>query len=202
MEQTNTAPEFVFNIQHQESYSRGQLLLRSFFGWLYIIIPHAFVLLFLEMAGGILRFISWWAVLFTARYPRSFFDFQVSLLRWSTRLGARILNLSDGYPSFGLNVVDPKIELLLAYPEQLSRGTLLLRTFLGIFYVLIPHGICLFFRILVVYIFVFVSWWAVLITGKYPKSLHDFNVGTLRWGMRVQAYMYFLTDKYPAFSSL
>jgi len=200
MEQTNATPEFVFEIHHQETYSRGQLLLRTFFGVIYIMIPHLFVLFFMQIAGGILRFISWWIVLFTAQYPKSFFDFQVALLRWSTRINARILNLSDGYPAFGINAEDSNITLQIAHPEKLSRGLLLLRTFLGAIYVIIPHVICLMFRMIAVYLFVFVAWWAVLITGKYPKGMHDFVVGTFRWAMRINVYLFFLSDKYPPFS--
>ena len=201
MEQTDTSPDFVFEIKHQESYSRGELLLRSFFGWLYIAIPHAFVLFFMQIAAGILQFLAWWIVLFTAKYPKSFFDFQMALQRWGNRLSARLLNLSDGYPAFGINAEDPNTTFTLKHHETQSRGTLLLRTFFGIFYVIIPHGFVLFLRILVVYLFVFIAWWAVLITGKFPKGMHDFNVGTLRWAARVSLYMMFLTDIYPPFSS-
>ncbi len=200
MEENTQGPDFVLDINYQESYSRGELLLRSFFGWIYIVIPHAFVLFFMQIAGGILRFLAWWIVLFTAQYPKSFFDFQVALQRWGIRLNARILNLSDGYPAFGLNAVDANTTFTLAYPLTLSRGTLLLRTFFGIFYVLIPHGFILFFRAILMYIYIFLAWWIVLFTGKYPKSFFDFNVETLRWASRVGIYMMFLTDKYPPFS--
>src|SRR6202007_483551 len=91
-----TQPNFSFDIAHQESYSRGQLLLRTFFGFIYIMIPHMFVLLFMYLAAGILRFIAWWAVLFTEKYPKNFFEFQLSLMRWGTRVNARVLNLADG----------------------------------------------------------------------------------------------------------
>lgn len=201
MEVVNTAPDFAFDILHQEKYSRGELLLRSLFGWLYIVIPHAFVLFFMQIAGGILRFLAWWIVLFTAKYPQSFFDFQVALLRWGTRLNARMLNLSDGYPAFGLNAEDSKITLTLTNPPTLSRGLLILRTLFGIIYVLIPHGFILLFRSIGMYFVLFIGWWVILITGTLPKGMFDFVVGTLRWGMRVSAYMMFLTDKYPPFSS-
>ena len=200
MEETNNNQDFSFDIFHQNSFSRGQLLLRSFFGLFYIMIPHGFLLSVFGIAGFILRFIAWWAVLFTAQYPKSFFDFQLGMLKWSTRISARILNLADGYPAFGLNGIDDKINLHVVYPETLSRGVLLLRLFLGVFYVYIPHGICLFFRAIATYFVVFIAWWAVLITGKYPKVMHDFVVGTLRWVTRLNLYMSFMTDKYPAFS--
>jgi hypothetical protein len=195
-----TQQSFVFDIVHQERYSRGELLLRSFFGFLYIVIPHMFLLFFMSIASIVLGFISWWAVLFTAKYPRGFFDFQVAMLRWNTRLSARLLNLVDGYPAFGTDARDEKIILDLTYPENLSRGILLLRTFLGYFYVIIPHAFCLLFRVIGMYFVVFIAWWAVLFTGKYPKGMHEFVVGTLRWATRVNVYMSFLTDQYPPFS--
>lgn len=200
MEQSTTSADFVYEIPHQPSYSRGQLLLRTFFGLLYIVIPHGFLLFFISIAAGFLRFISWWAVLFTAKYPKSFFDFQVQLLRWGLRVQARMLNLADGYPAFGMNASDDKTNLHIAYPDTLGRGLLLLRLFFGFIYVIIPHGFLLFFRVIATYFLVFIAWWAVLFTGEYPKGMHEFVTGTFRWAVRVQLYMMFMTDKYPPFS--
>ena len=63
-------------INRQESNSRGQLLLRSFFGWIYIFIPHLFILMFVSIWYGILDFIKFWIVLFTGRIPESTYEFQ------------------------------------------------------------------------------------------------------------------------------
>lgn len=200
MEQVNPSQDFIFDIVHQDSYSRGQLLLRTFFGFFYIMIPHAFLLWFMTIASLFLGFIAWWAVLFTAKYPKSFFDFQLGLLKWSTRVSARMLNLVDGYPSFGLSGIDDRTSVHVAYPETLNRGTLLLRAFFGFIYVYIPHGICLLFRFIGLYFVVLIAWWAILIVGKYPKVMHNYVVGTFRWIMRLNIYMKFMTDKYPPFS--
>src|SRR6201999_1372189 len=113
--------------------------LRTFFGWLYLYLPHAILLVLVGVWAGILIFIAWWAILFTTRYPREFFDFQTGFLRWSTRVSARLFNLVDGYPAFGVNVSEPAIVVDVLYPDALSRGSLLLKTFLGFIYVLIPH---------------------------------------------------------------
>jgi hypothetical protein len=199
-ETTATQSNFKFDIAHQESYSRGQLLLRTFFGFIYIMIPHMFVLMFMSMAAGILRFIAWWAILFTGKYPKNFFEFQLSLIRWGTRVNARLLNLTDGYPAFGTSAIDNQIVVDIVYPEKLSRGLLIARLF-AFLYVGIPHGFCLFFRLIACYFIVFIAWWAVLITGKYPAGMHSFVVGTLRWALRVGIYISFMTDEYPPFSS-
>lgn len=199
-QQAGAEQDFIFDIVNQDSYSRGQLLLRSFFGFLYIMIPHAFLLWFMAIAGMVLGFIAWWAILFTAKYPKSFFNFQLGLLKWGTRVNARMLNLVDGYPAFGLNGVDDKTTVYVAYPEKINIGTFLLRSFFGIIYVYIPHGICLLFRFIGLYFVVLIAWWAVLIMGKYPKGMHNYVVGTFRWIMRLNIYMKFMTDKYPPFS--
>jgi hypothetical protein len=186
-------------VQHQETYSRGELLLRTFFGVFYIMIPHLFVLMFIAIAVLFVNFIGFWAVLITGKYPRGMWDFMMGFLRWNLRLNARLQNLCDGYPAFGMSAQDDKTSIELAYPETSSRGLLLLRMFFGIFYVLIPHGFCLLFLQIGALFVRMIAFWIVLITGKYPKGMHDFVTGVLRWGLRVNAYWYNLTDTYPPF---
>lgn len=187
-------------ITRQEDYSRGQLLLRSFFGFIYMIFPHIFIMMFCNLWASILSFISWWIILFTGRYPQSFFDYQVKMLRWSIRLTARMRNLVDGYPAFMPSGSDDLTQLEVTYPESLSRGNLLLRTFFGWLYILIPHGFMLFFRAIWGMILSFIAWWVVLFTGRYPESMHEFQVGTIRWGTRVNLYVANMTDNYPPFN--
>jgi hypothetical protein len=195
-----TEGQFSLQIVHQESYSRGQLLLRTFFGGFYIALPHFIVLIFCALWGAILAFISWWAILFTGKYPKSFFEYQVKLHRWQIRLVARLLNLADGYPAIGPNGSDDHTTLEIPYPETLSRGILLLRAFFGQLYVLLPHGIILYLRIIWGAILGFLAFWVILFTGKYPVSWFNFQVANLRWGTRVSLYMSFMTDNYPPFN--
>ena len=98
-------------IQHQERYSRGELLLRTLFGWLYILIPHVFILVFVGLWGAILQFVAFWIILFTGRYPQSMFEFQVGLMKWNLRVSARLYNVSDGYPAFGVKSTDENTDL-------------------------------------------------------------------------------------------
>lgn len=191
----------TFTIKYAERLSRGELLLRTFFGFLYIGLPHLFCLLFVGLWGAILGFIAWWMILFTGRYPQSFFEFQVGLIRWQTRLNARLMNLADGYPAFGVNATDEATDVVIPYPESLSRGTLLLKSFFGFFYVLLPHGFILAFLTIGVYIALFLGWWIILFTGRLPQNIHDFITGYLRWSLRVNLYYpNFMTDTYPPFS--
>lgn len=186
--------------QRQESYSRGELLLRSFFGPIYIGLPHGFLLMFFGIWGQILRLISFWIILFTGRYPESFFDYQVKLMRWNLRVQARYLNLSDGYPAFGLNAEDERVTFEVPYPENLSWVSVLMRALLGFFYVLIPHSVLLMFYGIGVMVISVAAWFAVLFTGEFPEKMHNMLAGYLRWNTRVQLYMNYMTDDYPPFT--
>lgn len=189
------------SIKYQDTYSRGELLLRTLFGYIYIVLPHLFLLMFFQIWAAILTFIAWWSILFTGRYPQSMFEFMVGMFRWNIRLNARIYNLSDGYPSFGTNGTDEFTSFEMEYPESLDRGHLLLKSFFGGIYCALPHAFVLLFRVLWGLILSFLAFWVVLFTGKYPQDWHEFNVGTIRWSTRVNLYLNFMTDDYPPFSS-
>ena len=190
----------TFNIKHAESLSRGELLLRTFFGFLYILIPHGFVLIFMGLWGAILSFISFWIILFTGKYPQSFFEYQVGLIRWQTRLNARFYNLADGYPAFGIDAKDEAIQVDVPYPQSTSRGLTILRLLFGWLFVWLPHGFVLLFLGIGVNIAVFIGWWVILFTGRLPEGLHNFITGFMRWSTRVGLYMSYMTDTYPPFS--
>lgn len=129
------------------------------------------------------------------------FEYQVQSLRWQIRVNARILNLADDYPPFGLTATDDHVNLEVPYPEKISRGLLLLRLFFGVIYVILPHFFILFFRVIWGCILTFLAWFVVLFTKKFQASWHEFLVVTMRWNTRVAFYMSFMTDDYPPFSS-
>ena len=156
--------------------------------------------MFMGLWSAILTFISFWVILFTGRYPQSFYEFQIGLQQWNLRVNARIMNLSDCYPAFGINASDEFTNFELPYPESLSRGLQIVKLLFGLIYVILPHGFLLFFRSIATIFMMFLAWWVVLFTGNYPKSWHAFNVGLIRWQVRVTLYMSFMTDEYPAFS--
>lgn len=187
-------------VAHKESYSRGELLLRTLFGPIYIVIPHTIVLMFVMFWSEILAFATFWIALFTGSIPEGIFSFQVRALSWSYRLSASLMNLVDGYPPIGLNQSLEGVAFEVERPERVSRGSVLLRTIFGALYVGIPHGFALGFRTIGTQVLLFLAFWAVLFTGKYPEKWHAFNVGTLRWTQRLTLYMLYFTDQYPPFS--
>ena len=198
-EDVEGAGEVFLHIEYQPEYSRGQLLLRMFFGWFYIGLPHGICLVFLRIACGFCILIAWFSILFTGNQPEGLYHFVNRTIQWKMRIIASLMNLVDGFPAFGLGNKGDKVDFMIEQPPTFSRWKCLLRLF-AIVYLVVPHGICLWFRMLTSVVLVGITFWVVLFTGKYPRGVHEFNVGTLRWALRVATYLSMMTDKYPPFS--
>lgn len=135
-------------------------------------------------------------IIFRQRYPRWWFDFNLELNRFSTRVGAYIFLLTDRYPS---TVDKQSVHLDIDYPnvqQDLNRWLPLIKWLLAI-----PHYVALMILAVVAVGVTIIAWFTILLTGRYPKSLFDFVVGVGRWSVRVNAYAFLLTtDIYPPFS--
>ena len=135
-------------------------------------------------------------ILFRRRYPRWWFDFAVELARFGTRICAYLALLTDQYPS---TVEQQSVHLEIDYPQvegDLNRWLPLVKWLLAI-----PHYLLLVVLSVAAFFAVGVAWFAILLTGRYPRGLFDFVVGVGRWWLRVQAYAFLLvTDRYPPFS--
>ena len=201
MAEGNVSP-VTLEIEYPERLSRGILLLKSFLGWIYVGIPHGIILSLLGLVVWVVSFIGFFAILFTGRYPRGLFNLVVGYLRWSARVVAYYsVYMVDRYPPFSMDEDDSNLVVLqIEYPERLSRGLALLKLFLGWLYVLVPHGIALFIYTIIALFALFISWWAILFTGRFPRGLFGLILGLLRWKLRVNAYLLFLRDEYPPFN--
>jgi hypothetical protein len=192
--------------------------------WLWLVkwflaIPHYIVLVFLWIVFFLLTIVAFFAILFTRRYPRGIFDFNVGVMRWTWRVGFYSYAAlgTDRYPPFTLGpATDYPATLEVAYPEELSRGLVLVKWWL----LAIPHYILLSIflgwggyaasrsdhwdggggghpgLILVLVFFVGV---ALLFTTRYPRGLFDLALGLDRWVVRVVVYAGLMTDRYPPF---
>lgn len=190
-----------FNVAYPERLSRGTLLLKTFFGWAYVGFTHGIILSLYSSLASIILMIAWWAILFTGKFPKGLFDLVAGYYRWTLRVGAYTGLLTDHFPPFSYEESeDSPVTFKPIYPENLSRGTLLLKTFFGWAYVGIPHGLILGLYGSLVSILSYVAWFIILFTGKYPEGMFDLIVKYLRWSMRVGLYMSLMTDEYPPFS--
>jgi hypothetical protein len=189
--------------------------------WLWLVkwvllIPHFVVLVLLWIAFVAVTVVAFFAILFTGRYPRRLFDFNLGVLRWTWRVSYYGYNAlgTDRYPPFTLGAVpDYPATLDVDYPERLSRGLVLVKWWL----LAIPHyvitgifvggGTWLASRSAewswsgggLVGLLVLVAAIMLTFTGKYPRPLLDFILGMDRWVLRSTAYAFLMTDEYPPF---
>jgi hypothetical protein len=165
--------------------------------WL-LLIPHAIVLVVLWVAFSVLSVAAFFAILFTGSYPRAIFDFNVGVLRWSWRVGYYSYHAlgTDQYPPFTLaDVPDYPARLEVAYPQSLSRGLVLVKSWL----LAVPHYLIFAVAGTLLSLLVLTAGIMLLITGRYPQPIFDLALGIGRWGQRVVAYAALMTDEYPPF---
>ena len=147
-------------------------------------------------AGGILVFGPLLMILFRQKYPRWWFDWNLELTRFSSRVGLYGALLDDRYPSTD---EAQSLRLDMQYPDartELNRWLPLVKWLLAI-----PHYIVLAFLGIAALVCIVLAWFAILFTGRYPRGLFDFVVGVGRWCTRVSGYAFLLvTDRYPPFS--
>lgn len=183
-----------------------------------LVIPHVIALVFLWIAFAVLTVVAFFSVLFTRRYPRAIFAFNVGVMRWSWRVAFYSYSAlgTDRYPPFTLaEVPDYPARLSVEPPGELSRGLVLVKWWL----LALPH-----YLIVAVFaggavagintstdqwvwtsaagligLMVCIAAVVLLFTGRYPKSLFDFTMGMNRWVYRVVAYAALMTDDYPPF---
>jgi hypothetical protein len=167
--------------------------------WL-LAIPQLFIAYLLGQVRNILTLIAFFTVLFTRRIPRPLFGLIAMTFRYEWRAVSYVLFLREEYPPFDFQTTaaddgaDPHTQVNFTYPEQMSRWQPLIKWLLAL-----PHYLVL-FALSVAGIFAFIgSFFAVLITGRYPLGLRNFLVGVYRYSLRVQAYVGLLTDQYPPF---
>ena len=147
-------------------------------------------------AGGVLFLPALLMIVFRQKYPRWWFDWNLELARFTTRVYIYAWLMRDEYPSTD---EQQAVHLELDYPDvprDLNRWLPLVKWFLAI-----PHYIVLAVLFVAATVCWVIAWFAIIFTGRYPPGLFDFVLGVNRWALRVGAYMWLLiTDEYPPFS--
>src|SRR4051794_7092566 len=190
--QTATPPSYPVRVEGrlEPGLSRGLWLVK----WL-LLVPHVIVLVFLWIAFAVLTVIAWFAILITGRYPPGIFRFNLGVFRWTWRVAYYGYNAlgTDRYPPFTLaEVPDYPARLDIANPEHLSRGLVLVKSWL----LAIPHCLIVAFFIgatgsmvwrfgetqvsvgggLVALLVLFAGI-ALLVRGSYPQGIFDAVLG-------------------------
>jgi uncharacterized protein DUF4389 len=179
--------------------------------WL-LVIPHIVVLAFLWLAVFVLTIVAGFAILFTGRYPRGIFDFNVGVMRWTWRVSFYAVNAfgTDRDPPWSLQP-DPTYpaDFTVDYPQHLSRGLVLVKWWL----LVLPHYFVVAFfsggwgvgwtaklgGVGLIGVLAVIAAATLLVTGRYPRPLFDLVMGMNRWCYRVLAYAALMTDVYPPF---
>jgi Inner membrane component of T3SS, cytoplasmic domain/Domain of unknown function (DUF4389) len=185
-----------YPIDLQVDYPEGGIARwRPLIHWL-LVIPHFIVLLFLGLGVYIVDVIVFFAILITGRYPQGLFNFVAGTLRWGNRVVAYEYWMTEQYPPFSLDEEpDYPVRTRFDYPEKIARWRVLVHWLLAI-----PHFIVIYFLFIAEGIILFIAWFAVIFTRKWPRSMFDFTVGILRWRTRLIAYTVWMTEEYPPFS--
>jgi hypothetical protein len=177
--------------------------------WLWLVkwflaIPHFVVLTFLWLAFAVLTFVAGVSIAFTGRYPRSIFDFNVGVLRWTWRVQLYAFTLAtDQYPPFSLGVEDDHpARLDVEYPEHLSRGLVWVKWWL----LAIPQYLIVAafnggagVHLGLIGVLCLIAAVTLAVTNRYPESIFSFVMGLQRWTWRVVAYAALMRDEYPPF---
>jgi len=172
----------------------------------FLLIPHYVVLAFLWVGFCLSWLVSLFAIVFTGRYPRDLFAYNVGVLRWTWRVGFYSYQAlgTDRYPPFTLQTEDYPADLSVAYPEKLSRGLVLVKWWL----LALPHYAVV--SLLqggggqyggggLVPLLSFFAGVALLFRGRYPNGIFGFVMDMNRWTYRVAVYAALMTDRYPPF---
>jgi hypothetical protein len=178
----------LFDADYPERQSRWKALFR-----LPLAIPALFFATLAFYVALLALFPMWLAILIRGRIPRWLFDFQVGVNRFSARVQAYFSLLTDVYPAFD---GEYPVRYAVAYPGRVSRLQLVIWKFAAS----LPQWFAVWILQYAAFALVSIGWLVILFTGRFPKELHTFVVGVMRWRERVFAYSLSLTDEYPPYS--
>jgi len=176
------------SVDYPEQQSRWKAVFR-----LPLAIPVFLYYLLLSSAQSGALWLLWLVILLRGRIPRWLFDFNLALERGIARAGAYFGLLTDAYPPFE---GEHPVHLEIRYPERISRRKLLFWKIITS----VPHIVVIYVLQAVALAVIPIAWVAIMFTGRFPKGLHDFVSGVLRWQRRVNAYALSLTDEFPPYS--
>ena len=165
--------------------------------WCVLAVPHYPVLILLYLVYPPLTIAAGVAILFTGRYPRPIFDFNVGVLRWSWRvMNYRFpMNSTDKYPPFTLQ---PRPgypgDLEVDYPQRLTKWAVPVKWLLALPQILLCWAMEPLLQVLTVIAAVTLS-----CTATIPAGMFDLLMGIVRWRYRVAVYVSLMSDEYPPF---
>jgi hypothetical protein len=193
---------FTLRYRHNDAPNRGLAAAGAIFfvPKLILALPHLLIVSVLGNVATLLAYIGYWIVAFTGKMPQATHRLIELNFNWSTRASAWLFGLDDVYPPFETDPVY-SASFPVSRPMEPSKGWAVAGLlWIPKFFVLIPHFVVLAFVMIGGF---FALWWGYIVTaltGNYPTGIQDFLAGIMQWGLRVQAFLWGLTDDYPPFS--
>lgn len=184
----------TFSFDAPETIARWRPLV----AWL-LVIPQAIVAGVISWVAGICAFAAWVIVLVTGKLPDGLAGVLTLAMRYQARVAVYAMFLKEEYPPFAFDTVtadpgdDSRVRVDAAVDmDDRNRLTVFFRAVL-----VLPHLLMLAFLAIAVSFVVFIAWFVVLFTGKWPEGMRHFVLGYVRWNTRVMGYYYLLTDEWP-----
>ena len=175
----------------QPSYVRFLPLVK----WL-LLVPHYIALFFLAIGAAFVAFVSFFAVLITGSYPRSLWDYMVGVYRWTLRVTAYFLLMTDRYPPFSLGQTEnDNVFLSAEYPERVERWRPLVAWLL-----ILPYLVLASLILALAHVCALLALFTIIFTKRIPDGIFDIMRVALNWQMRANFYSYWLSTRYPPFS--
>ena len=174
----------------------GRNRLTTFFRY-FVAIPWQIVAGLYGFVAQFAAFFAWFAIVFTGRYPEGLYNFNAGFLRMVTRVNGFYYLLNDEYPPFN-GEEDPgyPVRVGVAPPlDRYSRAKTFFRLIIGI-----PVMILAWVQAVILSVVTFISWFAILFTGKYPDGLFGPARSACAYLARAGAYFLLLTEDWPPFS--
>ena len=180
----------IFEMDYVDRRSR----LTTFFRYI-LAIPQFFFAWFYAIAFYVVLVIAWFALLFTGRWPSSLYGFAGGFLRYITRLSAYLFLGVDNYPPFsGAEDDSYPVRVHIAPPlPRYSRLKVFFRPIYAVLAIVIRYALGI-----VLSFVAFLSWFAIVITGRQPASLQNALNFSLSYTTRSDALIFLITQTYPA----
>ncbi len=183
----------IFQLPRPERSRRLFLIFRPL-----LAIPHMVWAMLYGFVAGIIQFLSFWAIIFSGRHPKGLWSFLADYFRYSWRLQAWSMYLTDEYPPFDGNADrNYPIGVRLEHPSRMSRATVFFRLL-----ILLPHGFYFIGAAFVYMIVQFLTWWTILFLGRMAEWQFAQASSFFIYTARLNAYMLYLVDEYPPFNGV
>jgi hypothetical protein len=182
-----------YPVTFQMDYLERRSRLTTFFRY-FLAIPHFFFACVYAIAMYVALIVAWFALMFTARWPDGLYGFMGGFLRYITRLSAYLYLGVDRYPPFsGADDAGYPVRVQIAPPlDHYSRLKVFFRGIYAILAIVIRYALGI-----VIAFVAFLSWFAIVITGRQPASLQNALNFSLAYNTRADALIFLITETYP-----